>query len=615
MKRRLTSAYDHMTMPDTCARRIEQRLQQELDQQKTGRYTKAIAPTPVRRGGWAAAAAAVCLMLVLSVGGTMLFLRASERLLSAPAETVMTVTATQQTDTPEDYYSAATGFSAAEVETFAKVVQHNVVMENWDALADKVSFPLTIQDQRISDKKTFVEWMEIFQLNPSFRDSVAAESCTAMFCNWQGICMGNGLIWINEMEGELKVTAINVETQAEPDILQGKQVPNVFVEIISGNPIKMVGVLNKLTIDEYCTNWQGDVKLDAFAVVDMDGDDVCELVFSLTDEQGTQCGNMVLRQEGNEICGYPFQPGELLDLKKDGTFFRGDREHHLVFNDKTSCYTEEVKDQGEKPPAQWHTYPCQRPDLLLRSYEYVTGTGQSLLPGNPYFHFEGLVLGSMGNDWNLQKEQLLRYGVACVEDEGTVSVFDPDAPGTALYGVLTNENGVVQFSELGYYICTEEKEYVAEVRNMLSGDPEYWVDAHLPFLGSMGRRIYTTAKLLDYLNGKELDDVQASEVSLEQERIRMLMNDFIKSYSANDAEGMKAYLAEGASGFEMNTMDTNLAIISYDNLPSVIINAGDSWEIDLILREWEDPANTHHLCVELVKQEDGWKILSYCLEK
>lgn len=609
MKRRLMRAYDHMTMPDACAHRIEQRLQQELEEKKAGRYTKAISPTVPRRNGWVTAVAAVCLMLVLSVGGTMLVLNTSQRLRTAPPETESTVL-------PEDRYAVATDIPAAQVETFAKVVQQFVAMENWDALADKVSFPLTIQDQRISDKKTFVEWMEIFQLNPSFRDTVAAESCTAMFCNWQGICMGNGLIWFNEVDGELKITAINVETQEEPeDKLQGKQVPDVFAEIISGDRIKMVGVMNKLTIEEYCANWQGDVKLDAFAVVDMDGDNVCELVFSLTDEQGELCGSVVLRQEGNETCGYRFRSGELLDLKKDGTFFRGDREHHLVFNDKTSCYTEEVKVQGETPPAQWHTYPCQRPDLVLKSYEYVTGTGQSLLPGTPYYTFEGLVQGTAGNDWGLQKEQLDRWGMICVEDEGTVTVFDPDAPGTALYGTLTNENGMVQFSELGYYICTEEKEYVAEVRNMLSGDPEYWVETHLPLLGSMGRRVYATVKMLDYLNGRELDDIRASEVSLEQERIRMLMNDFIKSYSANDAEGMKAYLAEGASGFEMNTMDVNLAIISYDNLPSQIINVGDCWEIDLFLREWEDPANIHHLCVELVKQEGGWKILSYCLEK
>lgn len=43
-----------------------------------------------------------------------------------------------------------------------------------------------------------------------FYDSIEKETCTEMFCNWQGIMLGNGEIWIAEIDGELKVTAINV---------------------------------------------------------------------------------------------------------------------------------------------------------------------------------------------------------------------------------------------------------------------------------------------------------------------------------------------------------------------------------------------------------------------
>ena len=75
MKRRLTRAYDHMTMPDRCSNAIERKLVEELEYRKTGRSVRAVAPSPVRRQGWTLGVAAVCLMLVLSMGGTALFLK------------------------------------------------------------------------------------------------------------------------------------------------------------------------------------------------------------------------------------------------------------------------------------------------------------------------------------------------------------------------------------------------------------------------------------------------------------------------------------------------------------------------------------------------------------
>lgn len=77
MEERLVKAYERMMMPDDCTRRIEQKLERELKSRKkgNGRFTMALSPAP-RRSGWAAAAALVCLVLVLSVGGSILFLNA-----------------------------------------------------------------------------------------------------------------------------------------------------------------------------------------------------------------------------------------------------------------------------------------------------------------------------------------------------------------------------------------------------------------------------------------------------------------------------------------------------------------------------------------------------------
>ena len=66
MKRRLTRAYDHMTMPDRCSNAIERKLVEELEHRKTGRSVRAVAPSPVRRQGWAMGVAAVCTALPIT---------------------------------------------------------------------------------------------------------------------------------------------------------------------------------------------------------------------------------------------------------------------------------------------------------------------------------------------------------------------------------------------------------------------------------------------------------------------------------------------------------------------------------------------------------------------
>ena len=51
MEKRLIDAYDHMTMPDDCARRIKSRLQLETEGRKSGQYTRVVSPFAPRRSG------------------------------------------------------------------------------------------------------------------------------------------------------------------------------------------------------------------------------------------------------------------------------------------------------------------------------------------------------------------------------------------------------------------------------------------------------------------------------------------------------------------------------------------------------------------------------------
>ena len=649
MKRRLTRAYDSMTMPDGCANTIERKLTEQLDARMTGTYIQTAAPTPVRRHGWVVGLAAVCLMLVLSVGGTMLFLGMSGAQLGRQKETVARFEETEAAPTPEDHYRLATTQSAETIETFAKVVRSNILTENWTALADKIQYPISIEGHDVKDQEAFVTLMEETVPGSHFLLGMEYESCTAMFCSQQGICMGDDLIWINETwDRKLKITAINhllTESEKMGDfsiritgegtgvidqytgseetvdfpqiagnaminaigtgrrvILNGDRVRSVtihqsvtevgdyafadcpaleavyfrgdappqaegvfdgsenvivyynagtkswgetwcgrktqscvttsiylgtasvlqdqkkanlaYLDVLSGKGTFWCDEFEaNLTVEKYCQK-RGEaegtaVSISRFTLLDMDRNDLKELVFRVDLEDGGSEDYLILAYteagEGMVYC-YMEPQRKMTDLRKDGSFWwreagPGQGESRLMSDPEkgSGMVLSGFSVQGESPAAQWHSWPCVRPELVLQSYEWA-GTGQSRMPSTTYYTFEGLVMGTTANDWTRLKEDLTRMGMICLEDEGTISVFDPDAPGTCLYGTLTNEKGIVQLADVGYYICTEEKEYAAEIRQMRSGTPEYWEDAYLPALDSMGRRVFTPEELLAYLS-------------------------------------------------------------------------------------------------------------------
>jgi len=206
MEKRLLEAYDHMTMPEDCARRIEARLLAELDGKQTGQYTKTIPPSSPYRNSWAAAAA--CLLLVLVMGGAGLNLWMRSAVVEIPEE--------QLTD-----YSVATDIPAGMVEDFAAEIRKNLLEEDWEAFSEKVQYPISILVRGLGDDTEVREryitgdgggMVGLFlrnAVNSSFLEEIRREDCKNLFCNQQGICMADGRIWINGVDGQLKVTDIN----------------------------------------------------------------------------------------------------------------------------------------------------------------------------------------------------------------------------------------------------------------------------------------------------------------------------------------------------------------------------------------------------------------------
>ena len=102
----------------------------------------------------------------------------------------------------EDYYSLCTSYSKTEVEQFAREVREMILTNNWEALSDRIRFPITVGDITYEDKATFVSAPFDTLLNPDAIATLEAEDCTDMFFKFSGIMLGNGEVWISEVLNE-----------------------------------------------------------------------------------------------------------------------------------------------------------------------------------------------------------------------------------------------------------------------------------------------------------------------------------------------------------------------------------------------------------------------------
>lgn len=607
MKRRLMRAYDSMTMPQQCSHRIEEHLAQQLRARESGRWVKAVAPGKPEKRSWPIGA--FCLMLALFLGGSLLFVQSRDIRAKFP-DFITAANREDSGETPEDFYSLATRKSPKEVEDFAKVVCNNLLTENWAALSAKIRYPVTLGDRQLEESQEL--WDHLAQLlqDGFLRQTLSQGSHRALYCNWQGICVANGCFWINEVEGQLKVTAFDVPIREEAEEEnQKKSVPDLFTQAFAGETVPFAGQGKGVTLSQYCALAWEDAAPKAFTVVDMDGDGICEAVLSLASETGEEKGCAVLRAEEGAIRVYPFRQGELYDLKKDGTFRSigsgpSQDVYRLVFEEGSARRMGNPEGE-EKPSVSWHRLPCSRPDLVLQSYEYVTGTGQSLLPGSPYYYFVNLARQSLLNDWTLIRDYLTGEGKICTEEGGTIYVFDPDAPGSVLYGTLTSENGFPQFSMAGGYICTDEREAWAEIRNLLWETPEYVADLHL---GDGGREVATAEALAESFGYAPAPD---DRILREQSAVRALTDAFITAYYYGAAETLEGYLSADYSGTpEVSPGKEQIELISFDSVPDRVMEVGETWYIYTSLR-LKGRENLTWFNLDLIKEETGWKVYAY----
>ncbi len=99
-----------------------------------------------------------------------------------------------------DYYSPVTAMEKSEVERLAAAVREAYLAEDWAAIAGMIRYPINMYpDVKVNNAEEFLAYMDGKTVHESDRAVMEAESCRNMFFNGQGICFGDGEIWMNDI--------------------------------------------------------------------------------------------------------------------------------------------------------------------------------------------------------------------------------------------------------------------------------------------------------------------------------------------------------------------------------------------------------------------------------
>lgn len=96
-----------------------------------------------------------------------------------------------------EYYSGVTAMPKADVEEIARSVRQAYLDQDWPSIAGRIRYPITMYpDVEIQNPDGFLEYMNGKTVHESDAAVMEEETCTDMFFNGQGICMGSGQIWL-----------------------------------------------------------------------------------------------------------------------------------------------------------------------------------------------------------------------------------------------------------------------------------------------------------------------------------------------------------------------------------------------------------------------------------
>ena len=206
--------------------------------------------------------AVVAVVIVLGMIMSYVFLMKNQHIDSTPEEKKMPAMSDtedyevresdeniQSSETEEDYYMTSTGVTAEEVEQFAEEIKNDILKRDWDALSEKISYPIVINETTVTNREEFLKLDIDGKLNQEFVEAVRAETCRKMFCNWQVVMMGDaGQIWFGNVDNgtgawELSIIGINNMLETESENLNAE-------ETIEPNPEIADGSVDEFSMDE-----------------------------------------------------------------------------------------------------------------------------------------------------------------------------------------------------------------------------------------------------------------------------------------------------------------------------------------------------------------------------
>lgn len=178
-------------------------------------------------------------------------------------------------------YTVCTRIPGQEVERFAAEVRQLILDQDWDSLADRLVYPILVNGESLyMDSEEFRKdgtLLDVLLGGEAFRAALEQEDCHEMFCNYQGIMLGDGQVWIGEtleQDGTsqgLKVFVLQGDV-AEPEPQGPAAAPEAYrqtLENLLGNYQLPGGIV---------CNIQGDMAQNRFALADVDGDGRQELL-------------------------------------------------------------------------------------------------------------------------------------------------------------------------------------------------------------------------------------------------------------------------------------------------------------------------------------------------
>ena len=206
--------------------------------------------------------AVVAAVIVLGMIMSYIFLMKNQHIDSTPEEKKMPAMSDtedyevresdesiQSSETEEDYYMTSTGVTAEEVEQFAEEIKNDILKHDWEALSEKLSYPIAINGTTVNNREDFLKLDIDVKLNQEFVEAVRAETCRKMFCYWQGVMMGDaGQIWFGNVDNgtgtwELSIIGINNMLETESEDLNAE-------ETIEPDPEIADGSVDELSMDE-----------------------------------------------------------------------------------------------------------------------------------------------------------------------------------------------------------------------------------------------------------------------------------------------------------------------------------------------------------------------------